>query len=79
MCHLPDATAEEQAAVLMGEQLTYRCVRCGTMFQGMNRGYFVTGIVDGTFCSIRCLAIWAEAYIESVERAMAHIDYGVAG
>ncbi len=66
---------------MSGEEITFYCQRCRTPFVGIKRGYFVTGIVDGVFCSVRCLGVWAEAYLENVERAMSalHAEYEQGG
>lgn len=64
---------------MSGDELEYRCTRCGTLRAGANNVAFVAGLLNGVFCSVRCLVAVGEAHLESVERAMAHIDYGVSG
>ncbi len=54
----------------MSEELEYVCHRCRHTFKGVNNGVFVTGVINGVYCSARCLGAVTEAYLENVERAM---------
>lgn len=56
----------------MGEQLEYICHECRGKFTGMALGYFVTGAVDGVFCSLYCLFCWVEGHQVRLNEAHEH-------
>jgi hypothetical protein len=54
----------------MGEQLTYHCTNCHQEVVGMSHALFVTGMLDGVFCTVQCLITWGKKYLNGVEQAM---------
>ena len=68
---------------MSGDAIEYRCTHCKRMFLGINSGYVVAGLRDGTLCSTICLMNWAnEALLlmgREMERAFWEHEHGGNG